>query len=307
MSTPPILHRAQQKNRRKLQDGTVLSWTAMTHPLQGFGNRPRTVGLIALDDGSRALGQLLGTPAIGQRVRPRMVLNSVTAEGLRIYDVAYEPLARVPSVIERKEFPGYILALTGPSGVGKTTVSRLLVKMFSTHIETVPILTTRERKEGDDGEYRYVSKEKFNEFVRDGEMVAFVRLPSSAEERWYGYKKNDIEKIWKQGKLPVVITEMHLLRGLTEHYGRRSLLSFGLLPPGKSRRAMLSALLHRLRERGRDAEEHLKDRLQNATADLAFFRERADLFDRILVNDDLQTVVEVVRQNVPGLAKPKGV
>lgn len=303
MATPPILHRAQQKNRRKLQDGTVLSWTTMAHPLQGFGHRPRTVGLIALDDGSRALGQLIGTPAIGQRVRPRMVLSSVTAEGLRIYDVAYEPLARVPSVIERKEFPGYILALTGPSGVGKTTVSRLLVTMFSTHIETVPILTTRERKAGDDGEYRYVSKEKFNEYVRDGEMVAFVRLPSSSEERWYGYKRGDIEKIWKQGKLPVVITEMHLLRGLTEHYGRRSLLSFGLLPPGKSRRAMLSALLHRLRERGRDAEEHLKDRLQNATADLAFFRERADLFDRILVNDDLQTVVEVVRQNVPGLAK----
>lgn len=304
MTTPPILHRAQQKNRRKLQDGTVLSWTTMAHPLASFGNRPRTVGLIALDDGTRTLGQVIGTPAIGQRVRPRMVLSSVNENGLRIYDVAYEAMTAVPATKPtHKEFPGYILALTGPSGVGKTTVSRLLVKMFSTHVETVPILTTRERKAGDDGEYRYVSKEKFNDLVKNGEMVAFVHLPSDTEERWYGYKRSDIEKIWRQGKLPVVITEMHLLRGLTEHYGRRSLLSFGLLPPGKSRRAMLSALLHRLRERGRDAEEHLKDRLQNATADLAFFRERADLFDKILVNEDLQTVVETVRQHVPTLAK----
>lgn len=283
----------------------MLSWTTMTHPLQGFGNRPRTVGLIALDDGTRALGQLLGTPTIGQRVRPRMVLSSVHENGLRAYDVAYEALAAVSSVIERKEFPGYILALTGPSGVGKTTVSRMLISMFAMHIESVPILTTRERKIGDDGEYRYVSKEKFTEYVENGDMISFVHLPSTTEERWYGYKRSDLEKIWKKGKLPVVITEMHLLRGLVEHYGRRSLLSFGLLPPGKSKRAMLSALLHRLRERGRDAEEHLKDRLKNATEDLAFFRERADLFDKILVNEDLQTVVDVVRDTIPSLREAK--
>ncbi|NOS67608.1 MAG: hypothetical protein HOO67_04570 [Candidatus Peribacteraceae bacterium] len=302
MTTPPILHRQNAKRSKKLQDGTVLSWTTMSHPLEGFGNRPRTVGLIELEDGSRTLGQLLGTPMIGQRVRPRMVLSSVNVEGLRTYDVAYEALVTVPSAIERKEFPGYILALTGPSGVGKTTVSRMLVKMFG-HVESVPILTTRERRDGDDGEYKYVSKEKFTEFLKKGEIIAFAHLPSSTEERWYGYRKEDIQKIWKRGNLPVVITEMHLLRGIAEHYGRRSILSFGLLPPGKSKRAMLSALLHRLRLRGRETEEHLKDRLANAAKDLEFFRERADLFDRILVNDDLQTVVETVRQHVPGLAK----
>ncbi len=274
----------------------------MTHPLSGFGNRPRTVGLIALQDGTRALGQLLGTPAIGSSVRPRMSLSSVSAEGLRIYDVAYEVMAEVPSkIFEVKNFPGYILALTGPSGVGKTTVNRLLVSMFSEYVESVPILTTRERRKGDDGEYRYVTKEKFTESIRSRDMISFTQIPSNTEERWYGYLHTDIEKIWKKGKLPVVITEMHLLRDLAEHYGRRSILSFGLLPPGKSKRAMLSALLHRLRERGRDAEEHIKDRLKNAVKDLEFFRERADLFDRILVNDDLQVVVEAVRQHVPGL------
>lgn len=305
MTTPPILHRAQAKRRRKLQGGTILSWTTMAHPLAGFGARPRTVGLIELEDGTRALGQLLGTPpAVGQKVRPRMVLSSVCDDGLRIYDVAFEAVTSVPEnvgALHATSFPGYILALTGPSGVGKTTVSRLLVKMFSTHIETVPILTTRERKDGDDGEYRYVSNATFAELTKNGEMISFVHLPSSTEERWYGYRKADIEKIWKKGKLPVVITEMHLLRGIAEHYGRRSILSFGLLPPGKSKRAMLSALLHRLRLRGRDAEEHIKDRLKNAARDLEFFRERADLFDKILVNDNLETVVDIVRKHVPGL------
>lgn len=305
MTTPPILHRQSTKNRRKLQEGSVISWTTMSHPLVGFGSRARTVGLIALDDGSRAFGQLIGIPAIGSRVRPRMTLSTVNAEGLRAYDVAYEVMAMAAVKEPVMAFPGYLLALTGPSGVGKTTVSRMLVKMFGVNVESVPILTTRERKAGDDGEYRYVTKDAFNDLLRKGEIVSYVHLPSSVEERWYGYRKNDIEKIWKKGKLPVIITEMHLLRQLAEHYGRRSILSFGLLPPGKSKRAMLSALLHRLRERGRDAEEHLKDRLKNAAKDLEFFRERADLFDRILVNDDLQSVVEVVRETIPSLREAK--
>lgn len=302
MTTPPILHRRNAKRRRKIQKGTVLSWTTMSHPLEGFGIRPRTVGLIELEDGSRALGKLIGTPAIWNRVRPRMTLSSVNDEGLRIYDVSYEIFSAAPVKTDRQKiFPGYILALTGPSGVGKTTVSRMLVSMFNNHVESVPILTTRERKDCDDGEYRYLSKEKFTGLLEQREIIAFTHIPSSAEERWYGYRKQDIEKIWKNGKLPVIITEMHLLRGLSEHYGRRSVLSFGLLPPGRSKRAMLSALLHRLRLRGRDAEEHIRDRLKNAARDLEFFRERADLFDKILVNDNLETVVEIVRRHVPGL------
>ena len=303
--TPAILARQQKRRRKKLQDGTVLSFTTMSHPLPAFGNRPRTVGLIELADGSRTLGQLIGEPCIGQRVRARMVLSQVNPDGLRIYDVAYEVMAMVPAMerIPEKRFPGYILALTGPSGVGKTAVSRLLATMCGDYAENVPIVTTRERRTGDDGEYRYVTKEKFTEYIDTKDIVSFAHIPSTTEERWYGYRHSDIEKIWAKGKLPVVITEMHLLRGLCEYYGRRSLLSFGLLPPGKSKRAMLSALLHRLRLRGRDAEEHMKDRLKNAVKDLEFFRERADLFDRILVNDDLQLVVETVKNSIPALRR----
>lgn len=300
--TPPSIARAQKKLASKMQDGSVVSWTLLTHPPAQFGAGPRTIGLILLDDGTQVLAPLLtGSPRIGQRVRPRMRLSMLTPDRLRVYDVAYEELAGIEESLRphlstaSRRFPGYILALTGPSGVGKSTVSRLLHRALRDHAEPVPILTTRSPKEGDEGEYRYVSPAEFQTMREARQIIAATHIPSKAEERWYGYRAADIEAIWSAGKLPIVITEMHLLQGLSDHYGRRSILSCGLLPPGRSRRAMLSHLLHRLRNRGRDTEEHIHDRIKNAEEDLRFFTDRADLFDHMLVNDDLSSIVSHFR------------
>ncbi len=66
------------------------------------------------------------------------------------------------------------------------------------------------------------------------------------------------------------------------------------------RRAMLSALLHRLRIRGRETEEAILDRVHNAARDLAFFTERKDLFDHLIVNDDTERVVNFLQKHIPG-------
>ena len=221
----------------------------------------------------------------------------VTPQGLRIYEVAYESLAQV-SVKDHFVFEGYILALTGPSGVGKSTVNNILCKALSEYVSPVPILTTREAKKGDDGEYIYVSHEEFITLQDRGLLAAATQIPSNTEDRMYGYCKENITAIWKEGRIPVVVTEMHLLQGLSRTFGRRAILSCGLLPPGRSRRAMLSQLLHRLRARGRDTEESIADRVKNAGADLDFFTQRRELFDHLLVNDDLTSVVDALKGHV---------
>jgi guanylate kinase len=66
---------------------------------------------------------------------------------------------------------------------------------------------------------------------------------------------------------------------------------------------MLSNLLFRLRTRGRETEQQIADRLKNALDDLAFFRSHSDLFNHLVVNDDLKGVVRKVRKAVPHLAK----
>ncbi len=299
--TAPIIRRSLAREREKLLPGAVVSFTRIAHPQAEFGSRSRMIGLIELENGKRVLAPLLAdTPFIGQRVSPRMRLSHVTGEGLRVYEVAYE--AGVQKPIPVQDFPGYILALTGPSGVGKSTISKMLANACSDYAAKVPILTTRGRKSGDDGEYIYTNTKEFDRMKRDGAIVAMAQIPSSSENRQYGYRAADIEAIWKKGKLPVVVTEKNLLEDLARHYGRRSILSCGLLPPGRSKRAMLSQLLHRLRTRGRETEAHIQDRLKNAEHDLAFFTERSDLFDHIVINSDLSSIVDVLKKKIPALS-----
>lgn len=301
LSTPQIIARAQKRWQHKLQEGQILSFTTVHS-----GNSHRTIALIELKNGSRVLGPLtapaLTSHLIGQHVHPRLSLSHVTPDGLRMYDVAYEIVIqkKLPT-FEESVFPRYILAFTGPSGVGKSTVSSLLATLCSPYLERVPILTTRKPKKGDDGEYAYTSVAAFDALKKQNALAAATDIPSKTERRCYSYRRADFEEIWKKGKIPVVVTEMHLLQGLALTFGRRSILSFGLLPPGRSRRAMLSILLFRLRTRGRETEAQIRERLKNALRDLAFFKDRRDLFDHLIVNEKLEHVLEKLKPHIPGL------
>lgn len=234
------------------------------------------------------------SPSIGATVIPRMRKIRTMQNGLIVNDLKYDVLAKKPEPM--LNMTAYVLAVSGPSGVGKTTIARSLLTLFSSYAEQVPIVTTRAKKKSDTEPYIHVSKEQFDAMIENGDIVSSTHMPSATELRFYGYRKKDIEAIWKKGKIPIVVTEIHLLKGLVKSLGRRAVLSCGLLPPGKSRRSMLSSLLHRLRSRGRDTEEQIAERMKIAEADLRAYDDHAHLFDHLLVNDELESCVASIRE-----------
>lgn len=300
MDRIPALHRRiKELEKSRLLPGVIESFTVVRHPPAGFGTEPYIVALIKLQDGTKVMGQMTrdsAAPTIGATVIPHMRRIRTMSNGLLVNDVKYE-------VVITKSAPvftvtNYVLAVSGPSGVGKTTITRQLMTMFRSYAEQVPIVTTRAAKKNDTEPYVHVTKEEFDRLVAAQEIISWTHMPSATELRYYGYRRKDIEAIWKKGKLPIVVTELNLLKGLVDSLGRRAVLSCGLLPPGKSKRLMLSVLLHRLRTRGRDTEEQIVERLKIAEADLKAFTDHAHLFDHMLVNDELGTCVETIRELV---------
>lgn len=300
MDRIPALHR-QIKAREKevLMPGVIVSFTTVRHPPAGFGTEPYTVVLVRRMDGTLVLGQLTKgspEPSIGASVVPRLRKMRTMENGLIVSDMKYDVVQSQPEPLFT--VTSYVLALSGPSGVGKTTITRQLLAFMQSYAEQVPIYTTRQKKKGDTEPYVHVSKEIFDEMVKRREIISHTSMPSKTELRYYGYRRKDIEGIWKRGKLPIVVTEIHLLQGLVESLGRRAVLSCGLLPPGSSRRSRLSALLHRLRSRGRENEEQIVERMKVAEADLKAFDDHAHLFDHMVINDKLDSCVETIGQIV---------
>ena len=298
MDRIPSLHRRIKHIEKKpLKEGSIISFTTVRHPPHGFGTEPYTIVLLEHADGSKAVGQLAKgspPPSIGATVVPRMRNVRTMHNGLIVNDLKY--IVRAKKVEPMLTMTAYVLAVSGPSGVGKTTIARSLLSLFNSYAEQVPIVTTRQPKKNDTEPYVHVTKEQFDAMIASGEIVSSTHMPSKTEMRFYGYRRKDIEAIWKKGKLPIVVTEINLLQGLVKSLGRRAVLSCGLLPPGKSRRSMLSNLLHRLRSRGRDTEEQIAERLKVAEADLKAYDDHAHLFDHMLVNEHVESCVEQMRK-----------
>ena len=295
----PALHRrTKELEKERLLPGKILSFTTIRHPPNGFGQEPYTVALIERIDGSRVLAQLTreGKPhAIGAEVIPHLRRIRSMQNGLHVNDLKYE-------VVKTADIPlftvhAYVLALTGPCGVGKTTITRSLLSLFSSVAAQVPVYTTRKSKRTDIDPYITVTEEKFETMVKHGEIIAHTVLRDRDDYR-AGYRKEDIQAIWKQAKLPIVTTDLRLLEGLSKALGRETILSCGLLPPGTSRRRMLSTLLHRLRSRGQHTEKQIEAQLKVAEADLQAYSDHKHLFDHLLVNDQLETCVESIKELV---------
>ncbi len=304
LSSSPATARHHQRLQGRMQTGRVLSFTTLSHPPHQFGSHPRTIGIIELQDGTRITAPLLSSNIkIGMSVQPRMRLSFINDHKLRVYEVAFEPLILQQAPVAAPQMSKHILALTGPSGVGKYAVMQILLQNLSEYVLQVPMITTLPRSETERGEYRHVSIKKFQEWLKSGEIVAATDIQTPHGKHWCGYRGADIEAVWDAGKLPVVSMQLKLLRSLSTHYGRQNILSFGLLPPGKSRRAMLSHLLRTLRAKGRGTEAWLKQWVNDAATDLHGIRAYSELFDHVLVNSDTEVVVKTLKKHLPHQAK----
>ncbi len=173
---------------------------------------------------------------------------------------------------------GLLIVISGPSGVGKGTVRKALFEMPGHNLEYSISMTTRAMRPGEvDGkDYYFVSKEEFKQRIADGKFLEYAEFVGN----FYGTPLDKVEEKLALGK--EVVLEIEVQGALQVREKCPDAVFIFLVPPSKQ------ALYDRLRGRGTETEERIKERI--AKADKEF--KLAHKYDYIVVNDDVANAAD---------------
>ncbi|MBU1374197.1 MAG: guanylate kinase [Bacteroidetes bacterium] len=189
---------------------------------------------------------------------------------------------------------GKLIIFSAPSGAGKTTIVHHLLNTFSDKISFSISATTRESRgvEVNNKDYYFISKEEFLHKVAKHDFVEFEEVYSGT---FYGTLKDEIQRIWNEGKSVVFDLDVEGGLRLKKKYGDNALAIF-VQPPS------LEVLIERLTGRGTDSIEKLNERIRKAEKELTY----APKFDVILKNNVLEKACEEAEQLVLDFINKKG-
>lgn len=172
--------------------------------------------------------------------------------------------------------PGKLIVLTGPSGVGKGTLMRLLLSRHPELNYSISA-TTRSPRAGEvDGkDYYFISRSKFQRLIEQGEFLEWAEFAGNL----YGTPRKPVINLMESGKSVLLEIELEGARQIRATFPE--LLSIFILPP------TFNELEKRIRGRKKDSEEAISRRLKRAKEEI----DSADEFDLQIVNDDLETAI----------------
>jgi len=185
------------------------------------------------------------------------------------------------------ESAGKIVVLSGPSGVGKTTLRTKLLAEYGGRISwSVSCTTRRPRPEEVDGrDYRFLARDEFERRIRRGDFLEWARVHGEL----YGTPRSACDAVLDSGKSVLVEVDVRGGKAIKSHYGDRAVLIF-LKPPHSGE------LGKRLKRRGSEAGEEISKRLSVADSELS----EAASYDYRVVNDDIdrahECIVDILRK-----------
>lgn len=169
-----------------------------------------------------------------------------------------------------------IIIITAPSGAGKTSITKHLLRTFPDQLTFSISATTRQRRQYEEEgvDYHFMSVEEFQERIKNN---SFVEWEMVYEGKYYGTLKSEIHRIWKAGKTPLLDIDVQGAVHVRQQHPDQTLSIF-IEPPS------VDELKRRLSTRGTETLESLDTRLNKATYELTF----KDHFDKVIINDNLE-------------------
>lgn len=168
-----------------------------------------------------------------------------------------------------------IIIITAPSGAGKTSITRYLLKTFPQLAFSISAATRQAREYEKNGvDYYFMSLEDFKHKIQNNEFVEWEMV---YEGKYYGTLKNELQRIWDNDQCPLLDIDVKGAIHVQQQYPETSLSIF-IEPPS------VAELKKRLESRGTETPESLQARVNKASYEISF----KDHFDKSIINDDLK-------------------
>ena len=193
----------------------------------------------------------------------------------------------LPLNLTVKDKTGKLIVISAPSGTGKTTVVKKLLKQNANLVASVSFTTRKIRDNEKEGlDYFFVGEKTFKNMIRNNDFLEHATVFGN----FYGTERKSVSQNLEKGMN--VILEIDW-QGALQIKSRMPLcVMIFLIPPSRE------VLLSRLKSRGTDSDQEIEYRFNQAVLDL----EQSNKFDHVLVNDQLDKVVSEISLCIEGKA-----
>ena len=168
-----------------------------------------------------------------------------------------------------------LIVFSAPSGAGKTTLVKYILKSFSEIQFSISATSRKARGEERDGkDYYFLSNQEFKARIKNDEFIEYEEVYGG---NYYGTLKSEVDRIWKDKK--IAIFDIDVVGGANiKGMFPDETLSIFVMPPS------IEILRGRLIERGDVSKEEIDVRIKKAESELDY----ASKFDNIIINNDLE-------------------
>lgn len=171
-----------------------------------------------------------------------------------------------------------IIIITAPSGAGKTSITKELMKRFPQLSFSISAATRKPRAHETDGkDYYFLSVEGFQQKIQE---EAFVEWEMVYEGNYYGTLKSEMQRIWNNKQVPVLDIDVKGAIHVQDLYPKQTLSIF-IEPPS------VEELRRRLQSRGTETADSLEARVNKAAYEISFKHS----FQHVILNDNLDRAI----------------
>ena len=180
----------------------------------------------------------------------------------------------------KKNRKGLMLVLSSPSGAGKTTICREILKKNKDLKMSISYTTRPKRKSEVNGkDYFFISEKKFKEFQAKDFFIENAKV----FDHLYGTPKNFVEENLIKGTDVLFDIDWQGAQKLS-NFSKTDIVSVFILPPSNS------ILKERLKQRNEDSPETVKKRMSKAKSEISHWIE----YDYVLINENLEKCTDEI-------------